>query len=383
MNDKVKISGEVAPGFENVIKAYEANFYRGDIYEELGSSLCVYHKGQRVVDVWAGYQDQEKTKLWEPDTTICVYSTTKALSALCVALLVDRGMLKYSDLVTKYWPEYGVHGKESTTIAHFLSHQSGNPALREPTEADDFMNWDLICGRLAAQEPYWVPGENTAYHGSTYGFLVGEIVKRVAGKTIGQFLQDEIAGPMQAEAYIGLPEDKDSAAATLYKPKLVHEAPDMAELPQFLIDAMTNPMLDPESPNRREWRASELPALCGYASAQGLASIFVALAEGGSHNGIDLLSSDSIDKMTEIVSDRVDGLLGQPVNWAHGVVVNNLALYGPNTKAFGHSGWGGSFVCADRENHVAIGFVCNQMGPDPIGDARTLPIIDAIYENIV
>ncbi|MEM6582897.1 MAG: serine hydrolase domain-containing protein [Pseudomonadota bacterium] len=383
MTEQIEVMGNVAPGFETVTEAYRANFSRGDVYEELGSSLCVYHEGKRVVDIWAGFQDRERTRPWEADTTICVYSTTKALTALCLALLVDRGQIQYDDLVSKYWPEYGTAGKEPTTIAHFLSHQSGCPAIREKTEMDEFMNFDLICRRLAAQEPYWVPGENTAYHGSTYGFLTGEIVRRVTGMDIGQFLQEEIAGPLGAEAYIGLPEEKDSAAAILYGPKIAHEMPDTDELPQFLIDAATNPALDPEAPNRREWRASILPALCGYASAQGLASIFVKLAEGGSHDGTTLLSADTLNQMTRVISDRVDGLLGQPVDWAHGVVNNNLGLYGPNAKTFGHSGWGGSFVCADRENRVSIGFVCNQMGPDPIGDARTLPVIDAIYKNIV
>ena len=382
MSESTVVSGHVSPGFEGVAEVYKANFNRGDIYEELGSSLCVYHKGDRVVDLWAGYRDREKTTPWTADTTICVYSTTKALAALCVALLVDRKLVAYSDLAARYWPEFGQQGKESTTVSHFLSHQSGNPALREPTELDDLMNWDLICTRLANQEPYWVPGENTAYHGWTYGYLVGELVRRVAGKSIGQFLQDEIAGPMKAEAYIGLPESKDSEAAILYGPKLVHDAPDLSSLPDFLVAAMTNPMLDPESPNRREWRASEMPATGGYASAQGLAKIFAALAEGGSLDGFKLMSPETIDKMTEVVSDRVDGVLGQPAHWGNGVINNNLSLDGPNPGAVGHSGWGGSLACADQKNRVAVGFVCNQMGPDPVGDARTLPIFEAIYQSI-
>ncbi len=382
MGDKVEISGQVASGFEGVSEAYEQNFHRDDIYQELGSSLCVYHRGECVVDIWGGYQDREKTRPWEADTTICVYSTTKALAAVCAAVLVDRGEMNYADPVSRFWPEYSQKGKEGTTIAHCLSHQTGTSAMREPTELDDLMNWGLICERLANQEPYWIPGEATAYHGWTYGYLVGEIVRRVSGKSIGAFLQDEISGPLGADAYIGLPEDKDSGAAILYGPKLQHDAPNMDELPEFLVDAMTNPLLDPESPNRREWRASEMPATGGYASARGLAKIFKPLSLGGSHEGSSLLSSGALDQMTTIASNRVDGVLGQPVDWAHGVVKNNLSLYGPNKDAFGHSGWGGSFVCADRDKELAIGFVCNQMGPDPIGDARTLPVIEAIFHSL-
>lgn len=383
MTNNTIVSGQVKSGFEGVRDAYLANFSRGDVYEELGSSLCVYHKGERVVDLWAGYQDRGMTKPWEQDTTICVYSTTKGIAGICTALLVDRGLLNYSDLVSKHWPEFGQKGKESTTVSHLLSHQSGNPALRADTVADDLMNWDLICERLATQEPYWVPGENTAYHGWTYGYLVGEIIRRVSGKTIGQFLQDEIAGPLGAEVYIGLPEDKDPAAATLYGPKIEHGTPpNMDELPEFVIRAMSNPVMEAESPNRREWRAAEMPATCGYASGEGLAKIYNVLAGGGRAGGTTLMSSETLDKMTETVSDRVDVLLGAPAFWANGVINNNLSLYGPNPKAFGYSGWGGSFGCADRDNHLAIGFVCNQMGPDFVGDARTLPFIEAIYASI-
>lgn len=383
VNDSIKINGTVAPGFEKVRDAYKANFSRGDLYEDLGSSLCVYHRGERVVDLWAGWKDIERTQAWQEDTTICIYSTTKGIAGICLAVLVDQGLLNYSDLASKYWPEYGCNGKESTTIAHMLSHQTGTPAVREATQLDDLMNWDLICERLATQEPYWVPGENTAYHGWTYGYLVGEIVRRITGKSIGQFLQEEIAGPMSAELYIGMPPEKDAAAAMLYRPKQVHTPPEMeGEIPQFLIDATTNPVLDAESPNRPEWRAAEMPATCGYASAQGLAKIYAALAQGGSAHGVDLMSTETIAKMTSIASNRVDALLGMEMNWAHGVLLNNLGLYGPNPNAFGYSGWGGSLGCADPENQIAIGFVCNQMGPDFVGDARTLPLMEAIYASL-
>lgn len=383
MSSEVPFSGHIKPGFESVKDAYLANFSRGDAYEELGSSLCVYHKGERVVDIWAGYQDREKKKAWKQDTTICVYSTTKGIAGICTALLVDRRLLNYNDLVSKHWPEFGQQGKESTTVSHLLSHQSGNPALREDTAADDLMNWELICKRLASQAPYWVPGENTAYHGWTYGYLVGEIVRRVSGKSIGQFLQDEICERLGADVYIGLPEDKDAKAAILYGPTIEHGAPpNIDELPDFVIRALSNPVMEAESPNRREWRAAEMPATCGYASGEGLAKIYNILAENGESHGTRLMSPETLNKMTETASSRVDVLLGAPAFWANGVLNNNLNLYGPNPNAFGYSGWGGSFGCADRDNNVAIGFVCNQMGPDFVGDARTIPIVEAIYNSI-
>lgn len=379
-----EIFGTVAAGFEGVREAFQRNYHRGDDYEELGSSLCVYHRGERVVDIWAGHKDREKTTPWTQDTTVALYSTTKGITGICMAVLVDRGLVSYSDLVSKHWPEFGQGGKQSTTVAHIMSHQSGNPGLRETIELDDLMNWELICGHLAAQEPYWTPGENTSYHGWTVGYLAGEIIGRVSGKSIGQFLREEIAEPLGADVYIGFPEDREHTVATLYKPKQQHELPPLSSLPDFLAAAVGNPVLDPESPNRREWRASEQPALCGMASAQGIARLFHPLAEGGTVGDFTLMSPQTIDKMTEVQSSRPDAMLGMPVDWANGMCINtlDLKLYGPNKKAFGHSGWGGSFGCADRDNRVAIGFVCNQMGPDTVGDKRTVPLLDAIYRSI-
>lgn len=375
-------SGHVAPGFERVKDVFEAGFARDDIYCEVGSSICAYHDGKMVVDCWGGYTDPDKTRPWTEDTTICVYSTTKAMTALCVAVLVDRGLIAYDDPVAKHWPEFGAAGKEKTTVSHVMSHQSGNPGLRADTEHDDLLNWDLICTRLAEQEAFWEAGSNTAYHGWTYGFLAGEIVRRVSGKSIGQFFQDEIAAPLNAEVFIGVPKEKDDNTALLIAPKEVHMAGEGADMPDWVVRAMTNPMMDPLAPNRPDWRAAELPALGGFASAKGLASIFAALAEGGSRGGVDLITPQGIDKMTEVQSTRTDGILGLPMHWAQGVAVNDFDLYGPNKKAFGHSGWGGSFVSADRKNRVAIGYVCNQMGPDLIGDPRATALVDAIYSSI-
>ncbi|HAS41498.1 MAG TPA: EstA family serine hydrolase [Microscillaceae bacterium] len=383
-SEKVAVFGTIDPQFESVKEAFESNFYRDDTYQELGSSLCVYYQGKQVINLWAGYRNREKTQPWTEDTTIALYSTTKGITGLCVGVLVDRGLVAYSDLVSKHWPEFGQNGKENTTVSHLLSHQSGNPGLRETTQLDDLMNWDLICDRLARQAPYWVPGEKTSYHGWTVGYLAGEIVRRVSGKTVGTFLQEEIAGPLGADVYIGLPESKEDTVAVLYKPIEQHQIPDPATLPDFLAVSVSNPVLEAESPNRREWRAAELPAICGYGSAMGLAKIYQPLAQVDHLPQPGFMSAGSIDKMTEIVSTRQDMMIGSPIAWGNGTVINDLDLnlFGPNTKAFGHSGWGGSFGCADRDNQVAIGYVCNQMGPDTVGDPRAKMLVKAIYDCI-
>ncbi|WP_094766314.1 serine hydrolase domain-containing protein [Aquimarina agarivorans] len=315
---------------------------------------------------------------------MALYSATKGITGLCMAILVEKGLVNYSDLVTKHWPEFGQNGKEETTVSHILSHQSGNPGLREFTLLDELMNWDLICDRLARQKPYWETGEFTSYHGWTVGFLAGEIIKRVSGKSIGQVLQDELATPLDAEVFIGLPKDKHDEVATLYKPITQHQLPDLITLPDFLASAVGNPVLDAESPNRPEWREAEMPALNGHGSAEGIAKLYHPLAQSGKSDSLNYLSNETIDKMTTVASSRLDAMIGMPVDWAHGMVMNtlDLKLYGENKKAFGHSGWGGSFGCADRENQVAIGYVCNQMGPDTVGDARTPRIIKSIFDAI-
>jgi len=382
MSEKIVVSGTVTPGFEAVKEAYEANFYRNDIYRELGSALCVYHKGQQVINLWAGYRNQEKTQPWTEDTLNAFYSTGKGVTALCLGVLVDRGLLDYNDLVSKHWPEFGQNGKEATTVSHILSHQSGNTGLREETQLDELMDWDVICDRLARQAPFWAPGESTSYHAWTVGFLAGEIVRRITGKTIGQFLQSEIAEPLGADVYFGVPESKEDAVAVLYKPLENHTLPDPTGLPDFLAVSVSNPALQAESPNRREWRAAEMPAINGYGSAIGLAKLYNPLANATKMGDASFMSAESIDKMTKVVSDRQDGMLGRQMAWAQGVALNDfgLDLFGPNPKAFGHSGWGGSFGSADRENHLAVGYVCNQMGPDTIGDLRTRELLKVIYD---
>lgn len=378
MAQAIDISGTLAPGFERVRDVFEAHFSSGDIYQEVGASFCAYHQGRCVVDLWGGVADRRTGRPWARDTTANLYSTTKAIAALCLAMQVDRGLVDYEDLVGAHWPEFAANGKEATTVAHLASHQSGNPGLREPTELDELLDWPLITGRLERQAPFWKPGEATAYHPWTYGFLVGEIVRRVSGRSIGQVLAEDIAGPIAIEAYIGLPPEKDGGASVLYGPKTAAAASEGA-LPDFIVAAMTNPPLEPERPNLRPWRAAELPGIGGFASASALAKMFAVCAEGGELDGVRLLSAAGIDRMTTVQSTRVDGLLGAPAHWAHGVVLNNLGIYGPNPRAFGHSGWGGSFVCADRDARAALGYVVNQMGPDPIGDPRALRLVEAFY----
>jgi CubicO group peptidase (beta-lactamase class C family) len=295
-------------------------------------------------------------------------------------MLVDRGVLSYDDTVAKVWPEFAHNGKQLITIAQVLSHQAGLPAFDEPTTIKDLFDWHGRCAALARQKPRWVPGEKTAYHPITYGFLAGEIVRRASGRrSIGEFVQQELATPLAADFFIGLePALQRRAAETLMPKNLV----DPSALPSIeeTRGSVTNPMLHPQAANTAAWRQAEMPALNGHASAEGIARIYAMLANGGVFERHKLLSPATIARMTQVLSNRMDLTLGMEANWAAGVVLNGTTtFFGPNPRAYGHSGWGGSFGCADPDRRLAIGYVCNQMGPDLVGDVRARELCAAIY----
>jgi CubicO group peptidase (beta-lactamase class C family) len=366
------VAGTVAPGFEPVRERFAANFQRNDHCREVGAALAVFHGERCIVDLWAGHADASRTQPWRKDTLLNVYSTTKGIVAVCVAMLVDRGVLSYDDAVASVWPEFAQNGKQSITIAQVLSHQAGLPAFDDPTTLQDLYDWQGRCAALAKQKPRWVPGEKTAYHPITYGYLAGEIVRRASGRrSIGEFVQQEIATPLAADFFIGLePALHRRAAETLAPKNLI----DPSALPSIeeTRGSVTNPMLHPLAANTAAWRQAEMPALNGHASATGIARIYAKLPK--------LLSSKTIERMTRVLSNRMDLTLGMEASWAAGVVLNGTTtFFGPNPRTYGHSGWGGSFGCADPDRQLAIGYVCNQMGPDLVGDVRARELCAAIY----
>ena len=374
---RYEIHGTVSSGFEAARDAFAENFAREGDYQEVGASFAAFHRGRCVVDLWGGFADRARTRPWTRDTLINVWSSTKGLVATAAAMLVDRGLLHYEDRVAQHWPDFAQNGKADVTVAQLLSHQAGLPGFVEPTTIEDQCDWDSCCAKLARQSPAWPPGSASSYHAMTYGWLAGEVIRRVAGKSVGQFVRDEIAGPLHADLFIGLPESAEPRVAEMVGPK---RAADMPPLPDTAIMALINPQQDPESPNMRAWRVAEIPAANGQASAMGLARLYAVLAAGGALDGMRLLSSESIARMTTAATrdGRKDMFLGFTDCWGMGVAINTPGIYGPNPRAFGHSGWGGSFGCADPEAGVAIGYVCNQMGPELVGDPRTAELCNAV-----
>ncbi|WP_425063258.1 serine hydrolase domain-containing protein [Pyruvatibacter mobilis] len=371
-----EIHGTVAPGFEAARDQFAKHFETG---EETGASYAVMYKGEMVVDLWAGTKDADGTAPWQRDTIANVWSTTKGVAAICIALLVDRGELSYDDKVAAHWPDFAAHGKGDITIAQMLSHQSGLSGLREPTTLAEVYDHDLIAARLAAQEPLWEPGTRSGYHAFTYGFLAGEIVKRVTGRSLGTFLQDEIGKPHGIDFFIGLPDSEEPRVAPLIEAPGLQPLAAASEVQQLTF---ANPAIPQTAPNDRAWRAAELPAAGGLGTASALARLYALLDEGTAPGGTPLISRPTMEALRTVRIQNEDLVLGVPVRWGSGMAMNGFNMYGPNDRAFGHTGWGGAFGCLDPEAGLAIGYVMNRMGAAVVGDPRSLALATAAFACI-
>lgn len=375
----VEIQGTVAPGFEQVAEAFGANFDAAQPVPDIGASFAVIRDDEVVVDLWAGHADPGRTRPWSRGTMANVFSTTKGLAAACVARLVSDGRLDYAAPVARYWPEFGQAGKGAVTVGQALAHQAGVSGLRVPTSVDDLFDWGLMADRIARAEPLWAPGSTSGYHAITWGYIAGELIRRVDGRSIGRFLREELAGPLDADVFIGLPEAEDHRYAEIAKPP-AEQTQTLAEMSEILSLTLGNPVIEGEAPNRREWRAAEIPAAGGIANALGLARMYAPLANGGASGGRTYYTPEAIAQATDVRFSGVDMNLGVPVRWGAGFFGNNDARwYGPHDAAFGHSGWGGSTGFFDPVERLAVGFAMNQMDANLNGDPRTIRLIGALY----
>jgi len=369
--------GSVSPGFESVRDAFEANFERSGDDTEVGAAVCVYVNGRQVVDLWGGFADAGRKRAWQSDTLANIWSATKGVVAIAIAMLVDRGKLSYDEPVVKYWPEFGQAGKERITVAQLMSHQSGLNGLAAPTTIEDFYRWTPVVERLAQQKPFWEPGTLASYHAMTYGFLAGELIRRVSGKDPGTFIRDEITRPLGADFFIGLPESEEPRVAEMI-PSTAPPGPAPAELPGR---AVGNPKLDPLYPNTRAWRAAQIPAGNGQATARGLGRIYGAIGNGGEIDGVRIISPEGIDRLRKVRHPGPDQLLGVR-QWGAGVWLSAGANFGPHAETFGHTGWGGAFGCANREHRVGIGYVMNKMGGQLVGNPRGVSLSEAVFKSV-
>jgi len=378
------IDGHCDPRFTAVRTAFEENFRDRD---ELGAAVTVTLDGETVVDLWGGWADAARTRPWERDTVVNVWSTTKGPVALCAHILADRGLLDLDAQVATYWPEFAAAGKENVLVRHLLSHRAGLAGLREPHSLAQLYDWELTTRRLAAMEPWWEPGTRSGYHALTYGFLVGEVVRRVSGLLPGAFLEREVTGPLGIDFTIGLPEKEAGRAAELVHPPVAsssEQAAIFSQLAPAAIAALTNPIAGAAEANTPEWRAAEIPAANGHGTARAVAALYGVFAGRGSYGGHRVLSPEAAERVREGQGSCRDLVLG--AGFAHETEIG-LGLwlsgpngsYGPDPRAFGHDGFGGSCGLADPDAGVSLGYVMNRMGPHIADDPRKSALIDALY----
>ena len=375
------VQGDCDPRFAAVREVFQANFAAGS---ETGAALAVHLHGEPVLDLWGGWRDARHSQPWQRDTLVCCYSVGKAVAAILIWRLVERGVLDIDGRVTDWWPEFAQAGKEDVRIRWLLSHQAGLPAIRRPLPRGSQLHWERMCAALAAQEPWWPPGTAHGYHSNTQGFLIGELIRRATGIRIGAFLQQEISQPAEIEFHFGTnPEDDERTADILP----MQQPPDLLRSPPNPLQLLANrnpPQIEtgPGSQNSREYRAAEFPSTNGQGNARALARLYGALATDGAVDGTQILHPTSIARAAAEQVYGLDRVLGRRTRFGSGF---QLAMrerpLGPNPETFGHFGGGGSLGFADRKAGIGFGYVMNQ-GRAGWQHRHVRWLIDLLYEAL-
>ena len=349
--------------------------------EELGASIVLDVDGETVVDIWGGWRDTERRTPWTEDTITNVWSTTKTVTNLAALMLIDRGLLDAYAPVADHWPEFAASGKGKIELRHILSHTSGVSGWDAPFEVPDMYDWETSTQRLAAQAPWWEPGTASGYHANNQGHLVGELVRRVTGMPLKQFVAEQIAGPLGADFQIGAAErDWPRIAPVVPPPPLPI---DLASLPPEspMFKTFTGPVAAAGNANTPGWRRADMGALNGHANARSVARIIKALALGGVVNGTRLLSPDTIELIFDEQSHGTDLVLGVPLRFGIGYALpeTETVPYVPQGRCCYWGGWGGSIVLADLDRRVTLAYMMNNMAPGIIGSDRSEAYVRAAY----
>jgi CubicO group peptidase (beta-lactamase class C family) len=374
------IDGDCAPRFAAVRDTFAASFETG---REVGASFAATVGGRMVVDLWGGHADAARTRPWERDTIVNVFSTTKAMTALCAHVLADRGLLDLDAPVARYWPEFAAGGKATIPVRMLLSHTAGLAAIRERISLNTVYDWDRYVAAIAAQTPWWEPGTANGYHALTFGHLVGELIRRIGGKSVGHFLRDEVTGPLGADFHIGLPASEDGRCGEMIAPTAAENAAagvGVSAPDSLRAKVLGNPALRPDQANTSAWRRAEIPAANGHGNARSVARVLAALACGGGLDGVRLLRRESIDRAIEAQAYDRDLVLGFKIKWGLGFMLASPELpLSPSPRAFGHGGWGGSLGFVDLDARVSWAYVMNKMAPGTAGDTRGFALMAALY----
>jgi CubicO group peptidase (beta-lactamase class C family) len=378
-------NGTCAPDFEKVRYVFEENFA---LHDEIGAAVAVWVDGQLVVNLWDGWADADQSRPWREDTLAAVYSGTKGLVSTAVHMMHERGLIDIYAPVARYWPEFGQAGKEAITIAHVLSHRSGVIGPRQRLTVEQTLDWDLVCASLAAAEPWWTPGTAQGYHMVSFGFILGEVCRRVTGLTMGQFIRAEIATPLGADVHVGLGPGELARCADMVNKPFVSQI--FADMPREAASLEDHPLTaasvaadfvpddDLARTDIARWRAAEFPGTNGHVSALGMATFYNALAQE------KLLTRETMDRVrTSQGGFDPDLCLGPRVadhGWGLGYMLNQRGFAGPNPNIFGHGGSGGSFAFVDLDHRIGYSYVMNQFdATKAAADPRSVALIDAVY----
>jgi CubicO group peptidase (beta-lactamase class C family) len=373
----VDIAGFAQPPFEAVKDAFAANFEAG---EELGARFSLVRRGEPVVDLWAGWADRKRTRPFDADALVPVFSTTKAMVALLMARLVDQGKLAYDQPVAAVWPEFGQAGKDRVTVEQALSHQAGLSGLVEPMDPAEWFDWDAICARIAAMAPIWPPGTASGYHPQVFGYVAGEIFRRVDGRTIGRALRQDLGEPFGLDVWIGVPDPEHARAAELQRPNAL---PDFGEVNEATRAAFLTPWAAPAGRGEAAWRRAEMPGSNGHVAAASLARLMGALANDGWLEGESILSPAVIAEAARARITGLDLVIPFEISWGAGFMRNApLMPWGPGLESFGHAGWGGSCAFADPQSGLAGAYVMNKQSTALVGDMRAKRLIQAAYAAV-
>ena len=390
-NSSVQISGHCHEDFQEVAEIFAQNF---DQYNEIGSSLCVIVDGEKAVDIWGGYTNEQRTDEWNNETLSVAFSSTKAALALCAHILIEREELKTEDKVVKYWPEFGKKRKEETTVGMILNHTAGLPAFASPVEQGGFFDWEYMISLLENEEPFWIPGEKTGYHMMTTGWLIGELIKRVTGKSLGQFFNEEVSKPYNLEYWIGLPDSEVGRVAkvTPFKSSPSDKPSEFAEAFRSKPNSMQRLSLTNTGGydyNSADTYKAEIGGVGGITNARSLAGMLSSLAQ----NDEKLLSKKTVKRLSQSYSvPGKDSMLMLPTRFSEGLMIHmdnrdnfdgegGSFIIGPN--AFGHVGFGGSSATfADPDYKMSFGYMVNKLGGEYLISERCQNLINASYTSL-
>lgn len=374
--DSATVHGTCDPRFAALPDLLAGTLASGD---DIGASVAVVLDGEVVVDIWGGYADEARTTPWHADTITNVWSSTKTVMALCALVCADRGLIDLDAPVATYWPEFAANGKADVRVRNLLSHTSGVSAWAQPVVVDDIYDWEKSTSMLAAQAPWWTPGEGSGYHALNQGHLVGEVVRRVTGKKLGDFLREELTGPLGIDFHIGLAESEFGRVANVIPPPPLPI--DLATLdPELVVvKTFTGPAPSAETAWTKEWRQADIGAANGHGNARSIARLQSIVSNGGVIDGQRFLRPETIEQIFRVQADGVDQVLGAPVRFGIGYALPNESVphLPEDRKICFWGGWGGSSIVNVLDRRMTVAYMMNRMAEGLLGDARGANLVSA------